>query len=91
MRMFTEDCDIGKTFCQTASVDDYECRLHNATKMLMASVTDNFQLWRLIDRELTPLAARWSGVEKLRMNNVYGLRRSCGITSLTLCDILAIL
>ena len=71
----TEDCDIGKTFCQTASVDNYECRLHNATNMLMASISSNYQLWRLIDRELTPLAAKWSGVARLKMNNVYGVRR----------------
>ena len=43
--------------------------------MLMASISANYQLWRLIDRELTPLAARWSGVAKLKMNNVYGVRR----------------
>ena len=56
-------------------MDDYECRLRNATKMLLASITGNYQLWRLIDRELTPLAVRWSGVARLKMNNVYGVRR----------------
>ncbi len=72
-----ENCDIGLTFCQsviTSSLNGGESVLRNNSNMLYSPL--NFDIWERIDRELTPLAAAWSGVGDLKLNNAYGIR--CG-------------